>query len=356
MKLKYELGDNIGEMEIVDVIDGKSYPTISFLIEGKIHNISQNNINPYMTNLFKIIYKVGDVVNGLKILNINGKTALVQCEKDGYEFEIEMSLLKKGNGCPVCNKRIIVKGINDFNTTNPELVKYLKNKEDGYSNFYGSAKLTMIKCPNCGFEKQMSFNMLTEKGFSCPVCSDGISFGEKYFANFLIQCDVYFETQKTFAWSKQKRYDFFLPDYNCIVEIHGLQHYKETSGNWKKTLREQQDNDKFKENIAKEHGIEKYIVIDCSRSDGLFLKNNIIHSELIDFLKMDNVNWNNCLEATMKSKVYECADLWNKGLSVSEIADVTFLSTAGVRKYLKQATVFKIANYKPSQGEHLHCK
>jgi len=35
---------------------------------------------------------------------------------------------------------------------------------------------------------------------------------------------VLYETEVQFDWSDNKRYDFYLPEYNAIIEMHGKQH------------------------------------------------------------------------------------------------------------------------------------
>ena len=359
MELKYNLGEHSGIMKILDIVDGKSYPTISFLIGEEVYNISQNNINNYMHKLLygnKFGFSTGDIVNGLEILCSNKSKYTVKCLIDGYEFEISESDLKKGKGCPVCNCRILVPGINDFASTKPEYVKYLKNPADAYENFYGSAKKTTVKCQECGFEKEVTYNYLTEKGFGCPMCSDGISFGEKYVAALLFQVvGNRFEAQKVFNWAKNKKYDFYLPDQNYIIEVHGLQHYEEPVGNWKsKSLKEQQENDMLKECLAKDNGIDKYIVIDARISDAKYIKKSILNSFLSVQFDMSEINWTQCLKNTMTSYVIRTADLWNSGMSVKNISKEINLSTSTVRKYLKQANTLEMVNYNPKQGEYLH--
>lgn len=356
MELEYELGEYNGKIKIIDIIYGESYPTIKTSINNEIHYISQNNINPYVTKLIcgkNFKYNVGDTVNGLVILKIIKTKCIVKCEKDNYEFEITIGDLKKGRGCPVCNKRIIVRGINDFCTTHRELMKYLKNPDDGFKNFYGSAKTTVLKCPNCGYEKTMSFNALTEKGFSCPLCSDGISFGEKYVGSVLRQLEVDFETQKRFSWLKNKSYDFYLPMHNMIIEVHGLQHYSKEMGNWKTTLAQQQQNDKFKQDTAIKNGITKYIIIDARRSDESYIKENIF-LQLSDMFDLSNINWNKCLEATMTSNIKTACGLWMSGLNVREISKNMDLSDSAIRKYLKQGAKLNWCDYFPSQEFLLH--
>lgn len=77
----------------------------------------------------------------------------------------------------------------------------------------------------------------------------GKSFGEKIFRRIFINTNINFESEKTFSWSNRKRYDYYLSDYNCIVEIHGAQHFYYT-GLSERTLEEEQKNDNWKKDIA----------------------------------------------------------------------------------------------------------
>lgn len=356
MCLNYNIGEYSGEAKILDIIQSEKYPKIKFLISNDVYEVSQNNINNYITQLFYgsgYVYKAEDVVNGLIIIDINEKVARVKCENDGYEFNISLSDLRKGKGCSVCNKRIIVRGINDFNTTHPQMAKYLDNYNDGYYNFYGSSNNVVVKCPVCGSKRETTFNMLTQKGFSCKKCSDGISFGEKYFCNLLVQLNVKFNTQVTFDWSAKKKYDFYIEDRNCIVEIHGMQHYIDVSS-WNSSVKYQENNDEFKMNVAKENGIHNYIIIDAKQSDSEYIKNSIMISLFSELYDLSEIDWDKCYKATLKSMVHECANMWNNGYNVKSIAEHNHLSVSVVRKYLKQATVCKLTNYAPKQGQHLN--
>lgn len=50
-----------------------------------------------------------------------------------------------------------------------------------------------------------------------------------------------FEIEYSFSWqsNKKRRYDFYLPDYNLIIEYNGEQHYLENKY-FKVPLKEQQ--------------------------------------------------------------------------------------------------------------------
>ena len=92
----------------------------------------------HLTNEFK--YDIGSIINGYTVLEQirlkknDGKfyrAYIVKCIKDGYTHSVAETSLDAGNSCPVCCNKIIIKGINDMWTTNPELAKLLADPLDG---------------------------------------------------------------------------------------------------------------------------------------------------------------------------------------------------------------------------------
>ena len=95
-------------------------------------------------------YNVGDVINGLEVLeqtyavDTNGwrkKAYIVKCLKCNYIYDrpkLENNLKKYG--CEVCNGKKVVQGINDIKTTHPWMVKYFKNQEEANNFTYCSNK------------------------------------------------------------------------------------------------------------------------------------------------------------------------------------------------------------------------
>lgn len=86
--------------------------------------------------------------------------------------------------------------------------------------------LTKIKiiCPHHGIFEQVVRNHY--RGSGCPKCKN--SKGEKRIENFLINKNINFISQKRFSNCKLKRelpFDFYLPDYNLLIEYNGEQHY-----------------------------------------------------------------------------------------------------------------------------------
>lgn len=91
---------------------------------------------------------------------------------NGHEWQAVISDRSSGRGCPFCSGRIVVSGINDLATANPELAKewdYSKNGEltpqcvKPHSN-----KTVWWKCSN-GHEWQAKINNRTN-GNGCPYC------------------------------------------------------------------------------------------------------------------------------------------------------------------------------------------
>lgn len=62
----------------------------------------------------------------------------------------------------------------------------------------------------------------------CPVCQE--SRNEIHIKNILQQAGIKFITQKTFPELKGKPFDFYLPDYNVLIEYDGEQHFRPVFG------------------------------------------------------------------------------------------------------------------------------
>ena len=66
-----------------------------------------------------------------------------------------------------------------------------------------------------------------KRGSGCPKCNQ--SRGERMIFNWLLENEIECIPQHTFSDLKYKsflRCDFFVPDYNLVIEYNGIQHYK----------------------------------------------------------------------------------------------------------------------------------
>lgn len=228
----------------------------------------------------------------------------------------------------------------------PLFANYLLNKQDEQIHI-GSAKKVDWICPSCGkivYGKSVN-KVISRKSIPCNICNDGVSRPEKIVASALSQIGVKYVSQKTFEWSRRKRYDFYLPDYNSIIEVHGAQHYgfgfKNLSG---VSLETQQENDKEKEAIAKENGICAYFIINASNT----LSTNIIaqlSSVLLQLGITAIILPSSCEKEIMESKIAQAAKLWNLGLMSGEISKTIGVQVNSVIKYLKIASAAGMCEY-----------
>lgn len=249
-------------------------------------------------------------------------------------------------------KKVVKRGKESILEKRNTLTIYLKNKEDAEKYSYASNKLIKTICPNCGYEKEMRINDLYYQGFGCSICSDGVSFGEKILSSILNQVGYNgkFIREKSFDWSSGRRYDFYIPSLNLIIEIHGMQHYKETKiGRGKgRTYIEEQENDRIKYNLAKENGINNYVVLDCRYSRLEYIKKSIENSA--NFNKYFNtalVNWEKALEYVNKSYIKRASEMYSDGDKIQKISNSLNVNRCTVREWLKLGNQLGFCNYQP---------
>ena len=227
------------------------------------------------------------------------------------------------------------------------LEKYSVKKKD----YYKPKEKVDVTCPNCGYIKHMVMRDFTKCKFSCPKCADGISYPEKIMFSVLSQLGIKFLpqlTKTTFKWCMGFKYDFYIIDYNYIIETHGAQHYKEQSkgSNFKRKLQEEQDNDKEKQELALSNKISEYIIVDCRMSRLKYIKNNILRSALSKLFDLSNIDWIKCGKDASISLVKTACDLWNSGMQGTlQISKVLKINRVTVSRYLSIGAELKMCDY-----------
>jgi len=181
----------------------------------------------------------------------------------------------------------------------------------------------------------------------CKFCNDGFSTPEKIVYLVLKNSKVNFIYEKSFEWSNRKRYDFFLPDHNTIIEVHGMQHYedkgfKNLGG---KSLQDEVENDKYKILLAQENGIANYIVIDARYTDFEFIKENLIKSKLSKIINL-STDWEKIKASSRESVYIQVCNLWNSGINdLRTISETTKLPEWKISRYLRRSKKEKLTNY-----------
>lgn len=272
---------------------------------------------------------------------------------------IEQNHLKSGRGCPVCHGKQVSIGINDIPTTAPWMIDYFQGgyeEAKQYTN-QSNAKL-FFRCPFCGeikHNKTSITHLYNRQGIDC-VCKDGLSYPEKFMYSLLTQLGIKFSTQFVDDWCRNYRYDFYLTDYNCIIETHGMQHYElcKYNNNDDSKLILQQNIDINKRNIANKNGIKNYFEVDCRFSNKEYISNSIIHSGLFDLLnvKNQNINWNECNEFATSNLVKSVCSYYNTNNkeSLTNIAKRFGINPCTVTRYLKRGTELGFCIYNPEDA------
>lgn len=283
-----------------------------------------------------------------------------KCNKS---FPLTPHQFKQGRRCPFCANRKVYIGVNDLNTIRPDMVKYLHNKEDRFLH-YGSGKVVEWECLDCGHIFKRSISDMCSRCFSCPRCGDGISYPNKFMFNILLQikdldfldrefrpdwCKFILNNKETFG-----KYDIYFGYKNksYIIELDGgLGHGNRVIG---KTQEESLYIDNIKDELALGHNI-KVIRINCNYETNdrfTYIKNNILHSELINILDFKTVDFNKADLESLCSYTILAAKYWNDGMSVGDISKTMNLHNSTIHNYLEKCTKLRLCSYDKEESKN----
>lgn len=173
----------------------------------------------------------------------------------GHTYKVRPNFfLRLGNRCPKCNNKNKMKTHEQFQK---EFEKTCDGEYELLSKYSGSHSYIKIKHLKCGNTwEQKATNWIS--GYRCPKCR--ASHGEREIRKILKDKGIRFTEQKRFEKCKNKRalpFDFYLLDYNVLIEYQGEQHFRdrETFGG-KNSLKQIQKNDKIKLDFCNENNID----------------------------------------------------------------------------------------------------
>lgn len=320
------------------------------------NSFGQYLLDEFGENAIDKYWSSKNIINPFEISKSSRTEVYILCQskEEHIDYVISCAAFTRGNRCPVCSNKKIIKGINDIATTHPHIVKYFVNKEDTYNYSHGSTKKVKTICPHCNSIKTTKISSISNETYSCDICSDGISYPEKFVLSVLksININVIKETSSlVFSWSDKWRYDFYLPDISCIIEVHGMQHYDGSfEGYGGRTLEEEQANDVIKRELALSNGIKHYIELDCRKSDMEWIKQSIMGSELPNLLwfKEEDIDWLKRNTSALSSNVLEACRLWNNGMrDVKSISNEIGIHFSNITKHLKRCATVGLCDYDP---------
>ena len=275
-----------------------------------------------------------------------------RCNKCGWTegWIVEGSLLR-GTGCGCCANQTAVLGINTIWDTDRWLCSLGVSEEDAKTHTRSSGDKVIVVCHDCGKTKRMKISTIyNEKSIGC-TCGDGVKYPEKFMTSVLDQLGIEYIfqlTKTTFDWCEDKRYDFYIPSLNTIIETHGRQHYEDCT--WSKA-KDVQENDRIKYELALQNGIKDgdYVVIDCRYSNAEWIKDSILNSKLNELFDLSEIDWIECGKKAQKNLVKEVCEYWNNNRQEWEttktLAEVFGLSRGAITDYLKKGAVLGWCKY-----------
>lgn len=151
----------------------------------------------------------------------------------------------------------------------------------------------------CGNEIDVNASFLTSGKVQSCGCIKSI--GEANIQKVLQENNIYFKKEKTFEdlisnKGGKYRYDFYLPEYNRLIEFDGIQHYEcsksEKSWDTKEKFEKTQKRDKLKNEYALSHNIllvripywkRDKITLDMLLGDEYLIQNKKKEEVIFDF-------------------------------------------------------------------------
>lgn len=195
----------------------------------------------------------------------------VQCKNGHESYEVSFSHFYNGSRCPYCTNHI------------KYTYKYVKEYIESFdyklvSDKYENAKSKLnVECPK-GHKYYPTFNHFLE-GRRCSQCNENVnkSKGETVIKEFLLINKINYNREYIFndcMFKGKLRFDFYIPDFNTIIEYDGRQHYEIID---------------FK-GLGYEYALNDFI--DCKIRDtikDLYCKNNNINLIRIPYWEFKNI-------------------------------------------------------------------
>lgn len=243
-----------------------------YCVSKKIHprdSFGQWLIDTYGNNAVEKYWSPKNTINPWETAPQSKKKVWMLCQEHPYHndkcgYKISCDNFYNGRRCPYCTtRRGKVHPKDSFGALYPEKAKHWSenNKKSPYEvTPYSNIKYKFI-CENCGseFERDLANLNRADIGVFCRECNS--SQLEIKAKNVLEKYNIDYKTQIKYEdllglGNGNLSYDFYLPDYNLLIECQGIQH-EEWRKNWitKEDFEKQLEHDRRKKQYAKEHNI-----------------------------------------------------------------------------------------------------
>lgn len=287
----------------------------------------------------RLIKKNPNLYNITELPNGDFQASCSKC--GGHPVFSRSHALMADTSCSVCYGRVTEAGINDLQTTDPEIAKYFTDDNYVKTHSLGTHIKGETECPVC-HNKQFKLPLkIKEKGYSCHFCSDGISYPNKFARQLLLQLPISnLICEYSPEWAGLCRYDAYF-EYDgkkFVLELDGMQHYVLTNKLWKDPI-EQKEIDLKKDSLAKEHGLIM-IRVNCYTSELTYIKDSILNSDLNLYFDLTKIDWAEC-EKYARSNVMKSMCLYfneHEDCDVTELSKLFNVARGTARRYLRMGT------------------
>lgn len=265
------------------------------------------------------LYEINEVIWGMRIEDqirikkcknkeITTKGYDYVCTICGYKGTMTEDRIKRMRsfGCACCKGQVVDEHINSIvaKEENHWMIEYfIGGYEEAKLYTPQSSKTIEMVCPICKRTKSNKIcNLYHRKTIGCS-CNSGISRLEKVISEVLFLNDIEYIKEYKLEGYPNKRYDFFLPKLNVIIEAHGGQHYKVGRNSVWDNLNTIKENDKLKYDMAINRGFnynETYFVIECPND-----KVEEIYPQLhsLPFVSLSQEEFRECLISSTKDQL-----------------------------------------------------
>lgn len=339
--------------------DSIRYCRLGQLFDFAVTNNYKYSENQVIDNYYRVI-SCKRLEQGIH----NVKAYEILCLKCNQLFDVSEGNFDRGDRCPYCSHHKVIVGKTDLWTTNPEVAKLLKNKENGYKYSALSNKKAEFICENCGQnvgEKVIA--SVTQRGLGCQFCGRGRSYPNKFMYNLLKSLGVSFEMEKKFDWctfhSYDKSYvsfgvyDFVIDEQKLIIEMDGgLGHGQYVIKSSYYSVEDTLYRDEMKDALAIAHGY-KVIRVKCDyqKSNNRFqtCKDAIQKSDFAKLYNLNEVDWTFIDKQAQGSVLLDICELYNQGFSSSEIGEILDYDLSSVIDYLHKGHELSLCNFIPQK-------
>lgn len=178
------------------------------------------------------------------------------------QHSMRLANLLSGKRCPDCQQD---KARNRYQLSQQEVIQRIQScggklvNPEVYIN--QSTRNLNVLCPECGNIFTTSLVLFTQHGGQvCDHCSSNESLGERRIRHWLEDHGIDFKQEHWFSDCRDIKplpFDFYLPNYNMIIEFDGRQHFEEySSGFFHDSLKTTQKHDEIKNQYCANHNIK----------------------------------------------------------------------------------------------------